>query len=343
MATAPKIINSLISGLNPRQREVLEGRFGLDKSGGTRTLAAIGDKFGLTRERVRQIEETGITALKKALEKNGAAIRLIKKIKKEIESSGGAAKEDLLIEISPIRAEQFKRNHLIFLGEISGAFRFYPEDNDFWAFYYIDKQALEELRGFISGLAGYLEKHKAEVLAGKFDECLKGYAKLSGVEKKASDAFLGLSKIIQANRYGDKGLARWSEVAPMTSRDRAHLVLFKNKKPMHFAEIAKAINEARLGPKISLAATVHNELIKDPRFVLVGRGIYALREHGYEPGVAREVIHRILKKHGPLTPQEIIERVNKERVFQPNTIAVNLHSKSHFERLTDGRYRVRES
>ena len=55
MASTMKIINAALNGLSPRQREVIEGRFGL-KGGKAETLAAIGDRMGITRERVRQIE-----------------------------------------------------------------------------------------------------------------------------------------------------------------------------------------------------------------------------------------------------------------------------------------------
>ena len=88
---------------------------------------------------------------------------------------------------------------------------------------------------------------------------------------------------------------------------------------------------------------MHNELIKDDRFVLVGRGLYALAEHGYEPGVAREVIHRVLKKQGPLTPDQIIHEVNKQRFFKPNTILINLQNKNFFERTNEGAYRARQA
>jgi hypothetical protein len=88
---------------------------------------------------------------------------------------------------------------------------------------------------------------------------------------------------------------------------------------------------------------VHNELIKDNRFVLVGRGMYALKEHGYEPGTAREVIAKVLKNQGPLRPTDVVTHVNKQRFFKPNTILINLQNRSFFERMPDGRYRVREA
>ena len=111
---------------------------------------------------------------------------------------------------------------------------------------------------------------------------------------------------------------------------------------MHFRNIAKAINEMFKTRSQASAPTVHNELIKDDRFVLVGRGIYALREHGYEPGTAKEVIVRILKRQGALRPKDVILAVQKERFFKPNTVLVNLQNRNHFTRKKDGTYVVRE-
>ncbi|MBI2048018.1 MAG: hypothetical protein HYT27_02665, partial [Parcubacteria group bacterium] len=85
-----------------------------------------------------------------------------------------------------------------------------------------------------------------------------------------------------------------------------------------------------------------NELIKDPRFVLVGRGIYGLSDYGYKPGTAREVVKRILNETGPMRAKEIITAVQKERFFKPNTVLVNLQNKHYFSRRPDGTYQVKK-
>src|SRR6185369_3160842 len=155
-------------------------------------------------------------------------------------------------------------------------------------------------------------------------------------EKKVPPAYAeqyaALSKKIHRNSFGDIGLADWPEVRPKTIRDRIYVVLKKQKKPVHFEEIANLINQARLDSRVAIPSTVHNELIKDDRFVLVGRGLYGLSEHGYEAGTAQEVIARILKKKGPLKSHEIVQAVQKERLFKHNTILVNLQNKNLFER-----------
>jgi predicted Zn-ribbon and HTH transcriptional regulator len=139
------------------------------------------------------------------------------------------------------------------------------------------------------------------------------------------------------------GLAEWAEIQPKTVRDRIYLALKKRGEPLHFRTIAQLINQPGVKVRPASAPTVHNELIKDGRFVLVGRGIYALAEHGYEPGTAKEVIQRVLKRQGPLRPRDVMLAVQKERLFKPNTILVNLQNKNHFRRQEDGTYKVRES
>ena len=116
----------------------------------------------------------------------------------------------------------------------------------------------------------------------------------------------------------------------------------KKREPLHFRAIADLINATRfpdhVPPREAHPQTVHNELIKDGRFVLVGRGLYALSEWGYTTGVVKDVLRDILSKEGPLTRDEIIDRVRKERYVKDNTILVNLQDSSVFKRDKEGRY-----
>jgi len=120
------------------------------------------------------------------------------------------------------------------------------------------------------------------------------------------------------------------------TRDFAYLTLKRHGSPMHFTEVAKGIQN--LFSREAHPATTHNELIKDGRFVLVGRGLYALKEWGYEPGVVRDVIRGVLARGGEaLSREEIIDRVKRERYVKDATIVVNLQNPM-FVRLPDGKY-----
>ena len=124
-------------------------------------------------------------------------------------------------------------------------------------------------------------------------------------------------------------------------RDYAYLVIRRHGSPIHFREVAKLITE--LFNKKAHVATTHNELIKDPRFVLVGRGIYGLREWGHSGGIVRDVIIEVMKKkEGPLTKQEIIDLVKGERVVKDNTVVVNLQNPKFFDKTSDGKYTLKK-
>jgi len=83
---------------------------------------------------------------------------------------------------------------------------------------------------------------------------------------------------LKQNQYGEWGLADWPEISPKTVNDKIYLVLKHSGKPLHFTKIAEEINKMKFDHKIANPATVHNELILDKRYVLVGRGIYALKD-----------------------------------------------------------------
>ena len=150
--------------------------------------------------------------------------------------------------------------------------------------------------------------------------------------------WLDLSKQLSRNPLGEWGKSSSPNIKLRGMRDYAYLVLRSNGKPMHFTEVTQKIRE--LFNRKAHTATCHNELIKDARFILVGRGLYALREWGYREGVVRDIIHELLKRKGPLSKDQILEGVLSERLVKHNTIIVNLQNSRYFKKLTDGRYIV---
>ncbi|HUZ93118.1 MAG TPA: sigma factor-like helix-turn-helix DNA-binding protein [Candidatus Paceibacterota bacterium] len=341
--TAGKTFESLLSGLTDRQKEVIEGRFGLSGKGEMETLAAIGDRMQVTRERIRQIERSALEVLKTAIEKNPQCTQILETAAKILQDAGGVMKRDVLLDKLSRAAKGITENHLALLLEATNEFHEHPEDEDHWAFYYFSKNDLRATEAFTDSWAEFLGGQKENVLARGYQAHFKEFVKKKHMEETRAQYSLGISRKFHSNTYGDIGLREWPEIRPQTTRDRAYLVMKKTGEPLHFSAIADAINAAKLTAQTALAPTVHNELIKDERFVLVGRGTYALREQGYEPGIAREVIQKVLKHEGPLKTQDVVERVQKQRLFKPNTIIINLQNKTFFERMADGKYRVRES
>ena len=111
----------------------------------------------------------------------------------------------------------------------------------------------------------------------------------------------------------------------------------ENGKPMHFSAITEAVEKAGFQKKKVTNQAIHNELIKDDRFVLIGRGIYALTEWGYKKGNVSAIIKQVLIEAGePLERDEIVRRVLRSRQVKATTILLNLQSQPHFERVGRG-------
>lgn len=337
------IFQPLWESISPRQQEVISGRFGLGKFKKPQTLAALGKKYGITRERVRQIEAAALKALRARILGHATLNELFEKSRKELKSKGGIMGSEAMITFERTLIPDITQNHLALVLAASGAFYFHAADEDFNDFYYLDQAHFRSATDFISDWVNVLNAGKDSVLAGKYTETLKKFLKEKGIGSSIASTYLAISKKIYSNPFGDTGLSEWPEIRPMTIRDRIYLVLKKNGKPLHFESIAGAINSAGFDARKALAPTVHNELIKDSRFILVGRGMYGLAEHGFTAGTAKDIISRILKERGPMKPRDVIMAIEKERFLKPNTVLVNLQNKSFFSRMDDGRYTVREA
>ncbi len=66
--TVTKMLQEMVKTLEPREATILRYRFGLD-GGSEKTLEEVGAKFGVTRERVRQIQNIALTKLRKMIQK----------------------------------------------------------------------------------------------------------------------------------------------------------------------------------------------------------------------------------------------------------------------------------
>ena len=342
--TSPKLTEPLLKGLTDRQKTVLLGRFGLSGAAAAKdTLEAIGKKFGITRERVRQIEASALGLVGGNIRAFPTAQSILKEGKRVLSANGGVMRKEALIDALAKEFDGLNANYLGLLLAASKAFHAHAEDDDLHACYYLDKESLKKAETFVSQWTSFLKSKKNAILEGTYHDEFKDFVKEKKLSAGHAEQYVAISKRIHQNSFGDMGLTEWPEIRPKTIRDRIYVVLKKQKKPVHFEDIARLINDAKLDARLAIASTVHNELIKDPRFVLVGRGMYGLSEHGYKPGTAQEVIARILKQEGPLKSNEIILAVQKERLFKHNTILVNLQNRSAFERLDDGSYKVREA
>ncbi|MCR4328588.1 MAG: hypothetical protein NUV53_03675 [Patescibacteria group bacterium] len=337
-----KELQDIFKSLTSRQQEVITRRFGLGKTE-PETLAEIGARFGITRERVRQIESTAIKPLGDAIRIHPVCNKLIQSINSFLVDNGGVVPADRFLSYCADQNAGVGEPDVALLAEATQNFSFSAEDSNFNSFYYLNKESFRLAKSFIDAWVKIISGKKSVVLAGHYSRELQSFIEEKKMFVAHAENYLAISKKIHHSPYGDVGLAEWPEIKPQTIRDRIYLVLSKEGKPAHFRTIADRITAANFDTKAALAATVHNELIKDPRFVLVGRGMYALKEYGYESGTARDVIKKILAQEGALYPKDVILAAQKKWFFKENTILVNLQNRSHFERRSDGRYQVREA
>lgn len=331
------LVKQLLSEVPERAREVLVYRFGLGSSSERETLEAIGERWGITRERVRQIEAAGLEAIRssKAFED---AQKPFDELCTYMHSLGAVVHEDELL--SGLASDEKSRNRFRFLLVAGSAFFRERETDDFYARWHVDQATADKVHRALSSLyAGLSDTEvltEGEMLDRFLDE-LKGVNDAYKNEEVLK-RWLTLSKNISSNPLSEWGRAGAPAIRTKGIRDYAYLVIKRAGTPMHFSDVAKAIST--LFAKEAHVATTHNELIKDARFVLVGRGLYALSEWGYQPGVVRDVIRDVLRKRGPMSREKVMDEVRKVRYVKDNTILVNLNDSRHFKRNKNGTYAV---
>lgn len=332
------VTSELLSGLPERSRAILVDRYGLKNRADKRTLEAIGQEYGITRERVRQIENHGIAAIRAsdAYTKYQAALT---DLRAAIEDLGGVLSEESVL--GSLASDASDAKHLVFLLTVGQPFNYAKETPDFVARWHVNPQLAEQVQQALGELAEAISRDDLvaeDEIITRFTNTLKA----AGVKRFVPEMlphWLKLSKRIAKNPLGEWGRADSPHVRVKSMRDFAYLTLKRHGSPMHFTEVASQI-EKLFGRKAH-PATCHNELINDQRFVLVGRGLYALAEWGYEPGVVRDVIRAILHKEGPLSRDDVIERVKRERYVKDATITVNLQDPI-FRCTADGKYCIAE-
>jgi len=330
-----KITKKITSELADRASDVIMNRFGLTVDGKKKTLEEIGKKYNITRERVRQVEDAAISFIKKssAYKEEQAVFDELKQLIKKLGSI--VAEHELLAHISKDKATQ---NHINFFLTLHDSFKRHHEDDHFHTHWSVD----DELRGTVhDSLKRLYASLNDEDLIPETEMIKKFFDHMKDIAEEYKNEeiarrWLAMSKNISKNPLGEWGKTSSPNVRTRGVKDFAFLVMRRHGTPLHFKEVADSISKV-FGKKVHYA-TCHNELIKDSRFVLVGRGMYALSEWGYKSGTAREVIRDILKREGPLSKEEVIKRVNKERYFKTNTILVNLVNPKYFKKNKGGLY-----
>lgn len=318
----------LLQALTDRKREVLEKRFGL-MAEGPLTLQAIGDELGITRERVRQIENDALLTLRH--EQAPKLNKPFQLILDYLQKHGGLREERILLK--DLGEDRFQ-NHIALFLTLGDDFKKFKETEEFFPLWTTEEKKVQEARNIIKELIRELKRRNDLMEAQEMSRRVS-----LNIELPVLISYIDISKYIFQSPFGHYGLVDWPEVRPRGLRDNAYLVLKKEGQPLHFTEIARKIGELPNSPGAVLPESVHNELIRNEKFVLIGRGIYALREWGYNPGTVEDVIKSVLKKaNKPLTREEIIKKVLEQRDVKESTVVLNLQSKKEFKKDQKGKY-----
>lgn len=316
-----EVVNSITKDINERAIAMIADRFGFGKKN-PKTLGEIGETYNITRERVRQIIKEAIHKVKHKSKED----QLFKSAEEKLglvlqEKHGIITKKDL---IKLMIENEEDENFISFILHCSDNFKVIEEESEIEEVVTLHHFDLSLWKNIKEKAKDILHKHN-KALHGNvfFEEFLKVHPEL---EREMFFNFLEASREIKRGVFEKWGIHSWKEISPKGVREKAHLIIKENNKPLHFREVAKLIDEYKLSKKKTHPQTVHNELIKDDKFVLVGRGTYALKEWGYQKGTVKDVIKEILVgSTEPLHQDEVVEKVLSVRNVKKTTVIINLN------------------
>ena len=334
-----EILKNAISGSlkiieQDREKEIISRRFGL--SGSKETLEQIGEMLSITRERVRQLEKAILIRLQISAEENeipelAAAEKIL--VRNLTEMGRVAKLSDLANKIYGHTSTASERTGIYFIATFAKNLTVVEENDKYNAAVGIAEYGDEKtIRGRVDEIVKLIRENKAPMTIDELDNQLN-YEHPDHIKAIAS-----ISKLL-ATLNGVWGLTKWPMVNPKNIRDKIFVILEAKKEPMHFSDIAKEIKDSNFKRKNVTVQAIHNELIKDSRFVLIGRGIYALSSWGYKKGTISEIITSILEKaEKPMTREEIVKQVLKTRKVKETTILLNLQNKKLFKKVDKNSY-----
>ena len=334
-----EILKNAISGSlkiieQEREKEIISRRFGL--KGNKETLEQIGEMLSITRERVRQLEKAILIRLQISAEENkipelAAAEKIL--IRNLTEMGRVAKITDLADKVYGKTATASEKTGIYFIATFSKSLAVVEENDKYNA---------------AVGIAEYGDEKSILTKADEIVKLIRENKKPMSLDELDSQlnyehpdhirAIASISKLL-ATLNGMWGLAKWPEVNPKNIRDKIFVILETKKEPMHFSDIAEEIKTSNFKRKNVTIQAIHNELIKDSRFVLIGRGIYALSAWGYKKGTISDIITSILEKSDKaLSREEIVKQVLKVRKVKETTILLNLQNKKLFKKIDKNSY-----
>lgn len=339
-----KIMEDMFLVLSQKEKEVIIKRFSLNNEP-KMTLESIGQQYSVTRERIRQIEKIALSKLRRTLE-NTKLLEVTKLASELLSKCGGLCLEETLVSeimkglhtVAPVDSYIVKLSL-----SISPDFSFLQQNERFYPTWMLASVKEEDVAALTDIMANFLGKKKDVMTMENLGQETAEEWKLKEKTVTADMLHSLMAVDMRFKRVKESiGLMTWRHINPKSIRDKAYIVLKREAKPLHFVEIANKIAESAFDKKVVTTQAVHNELIRDEHFVLVGRGLYGLKEWGYKRGTVSDVIEDLLRKKSPLTKQEIMAGVLKQRHVKKGTISLNLQKNPQFVRVGRAVYTLDE-
>jgi hypothetical protein len=335
------LTEALLASLDSRSKDIVSRRYGI-ASGTSETLESIGKEYGITRERVRQIQSQA----RRALREHKADLEPVARVFLDIfQRYGGILAEAHVVQlVNEYSQKAYPATITSFYLDVLPPYEYVSRDSTFAPHWRHNDVRQPHANKVVEVAESILTTHKHPIAEEKLLAFVTSALHEAGVRVPEAHvrAELTASKRIAKTTFGEWGLTEWPETNPRGVGDKAYAVMRRHGKPEHFTKITELINQADFDHKKANPQTVHNELIKDERFVLVGRGLYGLAEWGYIPGTVADVIASLLSQAGkPLTRDEVVEKVMEQRHVKKNTILLGLQNHSRFQRTPEDRYTLR--
>ena len=345
-------MSDIVSDLTEREKDVILRRFGLGQE--KQTLQAVGDIYGLTRERVRQIQDKSIVDITPKLSKHSFLEELSRNAQKSLGKIKIKRERTLLDDLGRMyNLSGDDINYLRFFLILHKKLSYNPEDDNFHGYWGDSTQRTKTANQVLKRIIAMLSKRPSKLWTSKEifeiieDEIKKGL----GVKGDADELkdFMRILKVIGKNPRNEFGLFNHPHISPTSLDDKVYFVLDSKNEHMHFTEIYDALQElseiedefiSKRWKKDYSKQSIQNLLIMNPEFVWAGRGTYALKKWGVVEGTIQDIMANIVKKYKEIDRQKLMEELAKERRFSKITFEAYLRDKSRFSIAPDGTIRL---
>ena len=334
-------LDDLLSDLSEREVDIIKRRFGIGYE--PHSLEKIGNNYGITRERVRQIEEKILGRLKNKVETNKFLQSDFLEILNEILGK-------LKVKREKYTFEKFQLNFGLDLTELRiikffyilhPNVHYYKETKEYHSFLSNQQETFEKAKIIVDHFRKILLKKwrktwkEQEILDILSDE-IENHLGINPDIDEIYD-FLKIYKFIRKNPLGEIGHILNKKVVPPSLKDKIRTIFELEKRPLHFTEIYQKLKELseiedelidNRWKRDYTPQSVHNILVASPEFVLYGRGKYVPKYWGYEPGTALALIKRIVKKYKTIDLDRLYEIVKRHKDISRNTFLIYVYK--HF-------------